>query len=34
MADPKAEFWQERFDKNETGWDRGGSLWQSELWDG
>jgi SAM-dependent methyltransferase len=23
MAGPTAEFWQERFDKKETGWDRG-----------
>lgn len=32
MAGPKSEFWQERFDKNETGWDRGGTSPQLLAW--
>jgi SAM-dependent methyltransferase len=32
MAGPTTEFWQQRFDKNETGWDRGGPSPQLLLW--
>jgi SAM-dependent methyltransferase len=32
MAGPKAQFWQERFEKNEIGWDRGGPSPQLLLW--
>lgn len=32
MAGPKAEFWQERFDKGETGWDRGAPSPQLLEW--
>ena len=32
MAGPKPAFWQERFDKNETGWDRGGPSPQLLEW--
>ena len=32
MAGPKSEFWQERFDKNEIGWDRGSPSPQLLAW--
>jgi SAM-dependent methyltransferase len=32
MAGPKQEFWQERFEKNETGWDRGAASPQLLDW--
>lgn len=32
MAGPKAQFWQERFEKNEIGWDRGSSSPQLLDW--
>jgi 2-polyprenyl-3-methyl-5-hydroxy-6-metoxy-1,4-benzoquinol methylase len=32
MAGPKPEFWQERFEKNETGWDRGSASPQLLDW--
>ncbi len=32
MAGPSQEFWQERFEKNETGWDRGGPSSQLLAW--
>ena len=32
MAGPTAAFWQERFDKHETGWDRGGTSPQLLAW--
>jgi 2-polyprenyl-3-methyl-5-hydroxy-6-metoxy-1,4-benzoquinol methylase len=32
MAGPKQEFWQERFEKNETGWDRGSASPQLLNW--
>jgi len=32
MAGPKTEFWQERFEKKETGWDRGGPSPQLLAW--
>lgn len=32
MAGPTTAFWQERFEKNETGWDRGGPSPQLLAW--
>ena len=32
MAGPTTEFWQERFDKGETGWDRGSASPQLLAW--
>lgn len=32
MAGPKSAFWQERFDRNEIGWDRGGPSPQLLAW--
>lgn len=32
MAGPTTEFWQERFEKKETGWDRGGASPQLNAW--
>jgi SAM-dependent methyltransferase len=32
MAGPTTEFWQNRFDKNETGWDRGAPSPQLLTW--
>ncbi len=32
MAGPGVSFWQERFEKNETGWDRGGPSPQLLAW--
>ena len=32
MAGPTTEFWQQRFDKNEIGWDRGSPSPQLLLW--
>jgi len=32
MAGPTTEFWQERFEKKETGWDRGGASPQLLAW--
>ena len=32
MAGPKAQFWQERFEKNEIGWDRGAASPQLIGW--
>ncbi len=32
MAGPTQVFWQERFENNETGWDRGGSSPQLLAW--
>ena len=32
MAGPTTEFWQERFEKNETGWDRGSASPQLLAW--
>ncbi len=32
MAGPTQEFWQERFEKKETGWDRGGPSPQLLAW--
>lgn len=32
MAGPTAEFWQQRFEKNETGWDRGSPSPQLLAW--
>ncbi len=32
MAGPTKEFWQERFEKDETGWDRGGPSPQLLAW--
>lgn len=32
MAGPSREFWQERFEKNETSWDRGGVSPQLTAW--
>ena len=32
MAGPKAQFWQERFEKNEIGWDRGAPSTQLIAW--
>lgn len=32
MAGPTTEFWQERFEKQETGWDRGGPSQQLVAW--
>ena len=32
MAGPTTQFWQERFEKKETGWDRGGASPQLLAW--
>lgn len=32
MTGPTTEFWQQRFEKNETGWDRGGASPQLVEW--
>jgi len=32
MAGPTTEFWQQRFEKNETGWDRGSPSPQLLVW--
>jgi len=32
MAGPTSKFWQERFEKKETGWDRGGTSPQLLAW--